>query len=193
MTHTHVAAVVGDRTLTEAEVEARVATLRSGPLAPRLPRPGTADARNLRRWVVQVMTYEAVVEEEAAQLNLPRRRPCQPPCTKGELHLVDALRMGGVTAAVLTTLPVASAVRARVTADVAVPESAVRDYYARNRDLHPGPYEAARPAIEDELHQAAADRHFTLWLERRHAESVTLMPGFEHPADPRHADATHRH
>ncbi|MFF1358953.1 hypothetical protein [Streptomyces sp. NPDC058297] len=189
MTHTHVAAVVGDRTLTEAEVEARVAALRSGPLAPRLPRPGTADARNLRRWVVQVMTYEAVVEEEAAKLNLPRR----PPPAKGELSLVDALRMGGVTAAVLTSLPVAFAVRARVTADVAVPESAVRDYYARNRDLHPGPYEAARPAIEDELHQAAADRHFTLWLERRHAESVTLMPGFEHPADPRHADATHRH
>lgn len=103
MTHTHVAAVVGDRTLTEAEVEARVAALRSGPLAPRLPRPGTADARNLRRWVVQVMTYEAVVEQEAATLDL---RP-QPPDTHVELRLTDALRMGGVTAAVLTSLPVA--------------------------------------------------------------------------------------
>ncbi|MFD3479080.1 hypothetical protein [Streptomyces sp. NPDC058695] len=189
MTHTHVAAVVGDRTLTEAEVEARVAALRSGPLAPRLPRPGTADARNLRRWVVQVMTHEEVVEQEAAILDLP----LQPPDTHVELRLTDALRMGGVTAAVLTSLPVAPAVRARVTADIAVPEPAVRDYYARNRDLHPGPYEAERPAIEHELHQAAADRHFTLWLERRHAESVTLMPGYEHPADPRHADATHRH
>ncbi|MCX5441097.1 MULTISPECIES: hypothetical protein [unclassified Streptomyces] len=189
MTHTHAAAVVGDRTLTEAEVEARVAALRRGPLAPRLPRPGTADARNLRRWVVQVMTYEAVVEAEAAALNLPSR----PPFTRDGLRLVDALRMGGVTAAVLASLPVAAAVRARVTADVAVPEPAVRDYYARNRDLHPGPYEAERPAVEHELHQAAADRHFTLWLERRHAESVTLMPGYEHPADPRHADATHRH
>lgn len=189
MTHPHIAARVGDRTFTEAEVEARVATLRRGPLAPRLPRPGTADARNLRRWVVQVMTYEAVVEEEAARLNLPP----QPPQAEAELSLADALRMGGVTAAVLTSLPVAPAVRARVTADIAVPEPAVRDYYARNGDLHPGPYEAERPAIERELHQAAADRHFTLWLERRHAESVTLMPGYEHPADPHHADATHRH
>jgi [acyl-carrier-protein] S-malonyltransferase len=188
VTRTHVAARVGDRTFTEAEVETRVERLRRGPLAPRLPRPGTADARNLRRWVVQVMTYEAVVEAEAAALNLPPRPP-----TEGRLSLVDALRMGGVTAAVLTSLPVAPAVRERVTADVAVPEPAVRDYYARNRDLHPGPYEAERPAIEHELHRAAADRHFVLWLERRHAESVTLMPGYEHPADPRHADATHRH
>ncbi|MFD5122540.1 hypothetical protein [Streptomyces sp. NPDC058385] len=189
MTQTHLAARVGDRTFTEAEVEARVATLRRGPLAPRLPRPGTADARNLRRWVVQVMTYEAVVEEAAATLNLPPR----PPRTEHGLSLADALRMGGVTAAVLASLPVAPAVRAWVTADVAVPEPVLRDYYARNRDLHPGLYEAERPAIEHELHQAAADRHFTLWLERRHAESVTLMPGYEHPADPRHADATHRH
>ncbi|MFF1396948.1 hypothetical protein ACFVZD_24475 [Streptomyces sp. NPDC058287] len=189
MTRTHVAARVGDRTFTEDEVEARVARLRRGPLAPRLPRPGTADARNLRRWVVQVMTYEAVVEAEAAKLDLPPR----PLHSKDGLSLVEALGMGGVTAAVLASLPVAPAVRARVTADVAVPEPAVRDYYVRNRDLHPGPYEAERPAIEHELHRAAADRHFALWLERRHAESVTLMPGYEHPADPRHADATHRH
>ncbi|MYW63111.1 malonyl CoA-ACP transacylase [Streptomyces sp. SID8379] len=189
MTGPRVAALVDGQPVTEDAVEARVDELRRGPLAARLPRPGTADARNLRRWVVQVMTYEAVVAHEAVALGLTVQQGQEP----APLSFTDALRTGGVTAAVLAARPLARAVRARIVADVAVPESDVRAYYDRNRDLHPGPYGEARPAIARDLQQAAADRHFGLWLERRHAESVTLLPGFEHPADPRHADATHRH
>ncbi|MFE4415054.1 hypothetical protein [Streptomyces sp. NPDC056821] len=180
MTAQRVAALVDGQALTEDAVEAGVAALRRGPLAARLPRAGTADARNLRRWVVQVMTYKAVLTNAAAARD-------------SELTFGDALRMGGVTAAVLASHPAAPAVRERVVADIVVSESAVRDYYDRNRDLYTCAYDEAHPAIENELRRAAADRRFTLWLERRHAESVTLMPGFEHPADPRHADATHRH
>ncbi|MFE2021880.1 hypothetical protein ACFW9O_27960 [Streptomyces sp. NPDC059499] len=183
------AAHVGARAITEEAVEARVTALRRGPLASRLPRPGTADARNLRRWVVQLLTYEAVVEDAAAAMGLTagqnRRRR--------EFSLSAALGTGGVTAAVLASLPVATAVYDRVTAHITVPPSELRAYYDRNRDEHPAPYDESRPAIAQDLRRAAADRHFTLWLEHRHATTVTLHPGFEHPADPRHADATHRH
>ncbi|WP_328907390.1 hypothetical protein OG230_32850 [Streptomyces sp. NBC_00234] len=189
MTGSGVAAHVGARTVTEEAVEARVTALRRGRLATRLPRPGTADARNLRRWVVQLLTYEAVIEDAAAGMDLSAERTYRP----REFSLSSALSTGGVTAAVLASLPVAAAVYDRVTADVTVPPSEVRAYYDRNRDEHPVPYEEAGPAIARDLRRAAADRHFALWLEHRHATTVTLHPGFEHPADPRHADATHRH
>ncbi|MET9383351.1 hypothetical protein ABZY09_20320 [Streptomyces sp. NPDC002928] len=189
MTGPRAAAHVGARAVTEDEVQARVTALRRGPLATRLPRPGTADARNLRRWVVQLLTYEAVIEDAAATMGLVTEQPHR----RREFNLSAALSTGGVTAAVLASLPVAMAVYDRITAHITVPPSEVRAYYDRNRDEHPDPYEKARPAIAHELRRAAADRHFALWLEHRHAMTVTLQPDFEHPADPRHADATHRH
>jgi [acyl-carrier-protein] S-malonyltransferase len=88
-------------------------------------------------------------------------------------------------------MPAAREAWERVAAQVPVPNG--EDYYARNRDLYAEPYEEVREKIERELRQAAADRAFTSWLDRRHAALVRLMPGFEHPADPRHPDATHRH
>ncbi|MEW9528101.1 peptidylprolyl isomerase [Microbispora sp. NPDC049125] len=65
-----IAAVVGERAVTVVEVEARLGRLRSGPLAGRLPDPRTAEGRNLRRWLVQVMAAELIVEQEAARLGV---------------------------------------------------------------------------------------------------------------------------
>ncbi|MBO2452662.1 malonyl CoA-ACP transacylase [Actinomadura barringtoniae] len=177
------AAYVGERAILEEEVEARVAALRTGPLAARLPRSETADGRNLRRWVVQVMTHEAVIEAEAAALGLRVDGG-----GAGEtLTLPAAMRMGGVAAAVLARSPLAREVRRHVTAGVEVPDEEIRAYFERNPDRAGTPGEAQR------LRREAADRAFALWLARRHAALVRLMPGFEHPADPRHADAAHRH
>jgi [acyl-carrier-protein] S-malonyltransferase len=179
----NVAAYVGERAILAEEVEARVAALRAGPLAARLPRPGTADGRNLRRWVVQVMTHEAVIEAEAEAHGL-QTGPGKP----GEpLTLPAALRMGGVAATVLAGSPLARELRRHVTAGVEVPDEEIRAYFERNPDRAEVPGEAER------LREAAADREFALWLARRHAALVRLMPGFEHPADPRHPDAAHRH
>lgn len=55
------------------------------------------------------------------------------------------------------------------------------------------PYEEVRDGIAAELASVAVDRAFAAWLERRYAERVRLHHGYEHPADPHHADATHRH
>ncbi|MEV7966099.1 peptidylprolyl isomerase [Sphaerisporangium sp. NPDC088356] len=247
-----VAAEVGERVVPVSDVDAREAELRAGPLAARLPHPRSAEGRNLRRWLVQVLVTEALVEEEAAALGLvaveDRPRP-------GPLTLPAALRTGGVVAAVTVSMPLARELRAVVTAGVRVPEEEVRAYYDRNPDrftrhetrhvsraggaslgrvrrgelpgpletavfsaregevvgpvegpggpwtvrvdtVEPGgplPYEAIRDTIASELTSVAVERAFAGWLERRYAEKVRLWPGFEHPADPSHADATHRH
>jgi [acyl-carrier-protein] S-malonyltransferase len=232
-------------------VERAVTDLRAGPWADRLPPDGSAEGRNLRRWLVQVLTTRAVVEREAAARGLTATAADGP---AAPLTLPVALATGGVAAAVLAAMPLARALRRTVTAGVAVPEAEVRAYYDRNRDRYtvaerravslardggdlrpiglvrrgelPGPLEEAvfaaaegetvEPAgwsarvdriesggvlaygqvagdIRATLTAAAQDRAFTTWLESRHAATVTLHPGYEHPADPSHADATHKH
>ncbi|MFL6075335.1 MAG: malonyl CoA-ACP transacylase [Mycobacteriales bacterium] len=248
------AAEVAGEPLPVAEVERAVAELRAGPWADRLPPDGSAEGRNLRRWLVQVLTTRAVVEREAAARGLAATAADGP---AAPLTLPVALATGGVAAAVLAAMPLARALRLVVTAGVAVPEAEVRAYYDRNRDRYtkaerravslagdgdgggglrsiglvrrgelPGPLEEAvfaaaegeivtsgrRSARVDRVEPggvlpyaevageiraaltgAARDRAFTTWLESRHAALVTLHPGYEHPADPSHADATHRH
>lgn len=61
------------------------------------------------------------------------------------------------------------------------------------RPAGPIPYEAVRPAIETELGDRRTQLAFGRWLDLALAERVRLAPGYEHPADPRQPDATHRH
>nr|BFE55687.1 malonyl CoA-ACP transacylase [Dactylosporangium thailandense] len=183
-----IAALVGDVPITVADVNARLAGMRAGPLAARLPHPGSAEGRNLRRWLVQLLAATAVVEQEARGLGLPAAPPAEPPALPPTLP--RALRLGGVTAAVLAARP---DVYAAVTADVTVGEERVRDYWDRNRDRHHEPYARCRDAIAALLLREARDRHFTRWLDERCAARVRLMPGFEHPGDPAQPDYTHHH
>ncbi|TQS28503.1 peptidylprolyl isomerase [Microbispora sp. KK1-11] len=127
------AATAGDRVITVAEVDRRLRLLRSGPLAARLPRPETAEGRNLRRWLVQVMVAEALAEQEAARLGLPAGHPA-PPGPRAVLTPAGALRTGGVAAAVLVTTPAARAVCRALSAGREPSEEEVRDYYRRNLD-----------------------------------------------------------
>ncbi|WP_433047687.1 DUF7158 domain-containing protein [Dactylosporangium sp. CS-033363] len=179
-----IAAYVGEEPVTVAAVEALAAAMRDGPYAARLPHPSSAEGRNLRRWLVQVLAATAVVEQEARRLGLP------PVETSGPPALGRALRLGGVAAAVAAARP---DVYAAVTAEVAVGEDAVRDYWERNRDRHPGPLAESRDAVAAVLGQAGRDRHFGRWLDARCAALVRLMPGFEHPGDPRQPDYAHHH
>jgi [acyl-carrier-protein] S-malonyltransferase len=55
------------------------------------------------------------------------------------------------------------------------------------------PYPAAREQIAAHLLDRARQRAFARWLDARCATLVRLTPGYEHPADPRQPDATHRH
>jgi [acyl-carrier-protein] S-malonyltransferase len=185
---TELAAWVGDRPIPVADIEERLAVMRAGPYASRLPHPATAAGRNLRRWLVQAVTTEAVVEHEASLRRITADDGVPQPVT-----LAAALRTGGVTAAILATCPLARALRDQVTAHVTVAEPTVLDYYHRNRDRYSGPLEDARPTVEEVLSTAERERYFTQWLDERSAALVRLLPGFEHPGDPRQPDYTHQH
>ena len=57
----------------------------------------------------------------------------------------------------------------------------------------PVPYDEVRPVIAAELADRSAQLAFARWLDAAAAARIRLAPGFEHPADPRQPDATHRH
>jgi [acyl-carrier-protein] S-malonyltransferase len=185
--HSHgIAARVCGAPISVAEVDARMTAVRSGAFGPRLGDPHSAEGRNARRWVVQLLCAERIVRAELVA------RGIATDSARAPLRVERALALGGVAAAVLATVPAAAALAESLTAPP--PEAAVRDYYERNGDLYAGVrYTEARAGIAAELRAAAADRAFSRWLEGRLADDVVLSPGFEHPADPRSDDATHRH
>lgn len=179
------AAWVDGDPVTVDEVDARLAELRASHWGSRLPGEHTAEGRNARRWVVQLLAARRVVEREVARRGIPATatRP---------LRLDAALSLGGVAAAVLAEVPGAPALAEQFGGEP--PEDAVRDYYERNRDLFgDAEFEDVRAGIAAELAEAARDRAFALWLEQRMRQSVRTAPGFEHPATPGSPDATHRH
>jgi [acyl-carrier-protein] S-malonyltransferase len=51
----------------------------------------------------------------------------------------------------------------------------------------------ARERIVAELAGAARRHAFVSWVERARRDRVVLREGYEHPADPRQPDNTHRH
>ncbi|MBE1547913.1 [acyl-carrier-protein] S-malonyltransferase [Mycobacterium sp. OAS707] len=180
-----VAATVGGVPVGVDEVDAREDRLRGSRLASSLPRPGTSEGRQLRRWLTQLLVTERVAATEAAARGLtgegaPSEDALLPDVT-------TRLEIGSVAASVLTE-PLARALFVDVTADVDVTDAQVRDYRERNPRRFGGDAEVA-----DHLRGAAQRRAFRLWLDARCAELVELAPGYEHPGDPRQPDNTHRH
>jgi [acyl-carrier-protein] S-malonyltransferase len=176
------AAFVRGEPVTAAEIEARLARVRMSGFGARLPDASTAEGRNARRWVTQLVCAERLV---AAELGTAA-------ATGGRLTIARALGVGGVAAALLAVRPDA----ARIVAAPEPDEATVRDYYDRNSDRYADrgiDYADAHADITELLRTAAHDRAFGDWLDQRMATDVRLLPGFEHPADPHHADATHRH
>jgi [acyl-carrier-protein] S-malonyltransferase len=169
-----------------AEADARLAAMRTGPLASRLPTPDSAEGRNMRRWVAQVITVEAVIVREAG-IRTVVAEPCDgdPRQVTLEQALTTGGDSGGVTAAVLAANPTARTLRRVIVAEVDVGQASVRSYYERNRDRYPQPYPEACAAISAKLGQVAREQAFARWLDERLAALVRLEPGFEHPSDPR--------
>ncbi|WP_374022909.1 malonyl CoA-ACP transacylase [Mycobacterium sp. HNNTM2301] len=188
------------------EVDAAERRLRGRRGAAALPAGGTAEGRQLRRWLTQLIVTERVVAAEAQARGLSGRG------APGEEELLpDAtarLELGSVTAAALAD-PRARALFADVTAAIRVGDEEVAAYHARNplrfaeprRDSHGWrvpptagpPLDDVRSAIAGHLLGAARRRAFRVWLDARRAALVRLAPGYEHPGDPRQPDNTHRH
>jgi [acyl-carrier-protein] S-malonyltransferase len=200
-----VAAIVGGVPIAVDEVDAREAALRAGRLAAALPRAGTSEGRQLRRWLTQLLVTERVVAVESAALGVtPDAAPAEDELLPDESA---RLEIGSVAAAALAD-PLARALFMHVTATVEVCDDDVADYHARNPlRFAPQPradgWRTSRPAapaldevrsvIADHLLAAARRRAFRVWLDARRAALVELAPGYEHPGDPRQPDNTHRH
>jgi [acyl-carrier-protein] S-malonyltransferase len=174
-------------------------------LASALPRAGTSEGRQLRRWLTQLLVTERVVAAEAAVRGLT----ADGAPTEDELlpDVAARLEIGSVAASALED-SMGRALYAHVTADVEVSDAEVEDYHARNpfRFATPttttgGWHQPAtapalvdvRAAITENLLAAARRRCFRVWLDARRAELVELAPGYEHPGDPRQPDNTHKH
>jgi [acyl-carrier-protein] S-malonyltransferase len=180
-----VAAMVGGVPVSVAEVDAREERLRHSRVASSLPRPGTSEGRQLRRWLTQLLVAERVVAHEAALRGLsadgaPTEEELLPDTTA-------RLEIGSITAAALSG-PLGRALFADITAAVDVTDDDVSAYRARNPQRFDTTAEVA-----GHLRGAARRRAFRLWLDARHAALVELAPGYEHPGDPRQPDNTHRH
>jgi [acyl-carrier-protein] S-malonyltransferase len=200
-----VAATVAGLPVLVSDVDRCETRLRASRLASALPRAGTSEGRQLRRWLTQLVVTDRVVAVEANARGLTAHAAP----TEDEL-LPDTsarLEMGSVAASALED-PLARALFADVTADARVSDSDVADYHARNpfRFASPAPgaggwrgraavptLEEARQAITAHLLAATRRRMFRVWLDARRAELVELAPGFEHPGDPRQPDNTHKH
>ena len=180
------AATVAGSRVPVSEVDAREAVLRASPQTAALPRPGTSEGRQLRRWLTQLLVTERVVATEAASLGVtvtdatPTEEDLLP-------NLTARLEIGSITASTLAD-PLARAVFAKVTAGIDVDADTVADYHRRN----PGRF-SSDDDLASHLRGAARRRAFRIWLDQRRAALVWLAPGYEHPGDPRQPDNTHKH
>jgi [acyl-carrier-protein] S-malonyltransferase len=200
-----VVARVDGRPVTVADVDDREDRLRASLLASALPRPGTSEGRQLRRWLVQLLVTERVIAIESAVLGVGASGA---PAEEELLPDITArLEIGSVAASALRD-PLARAVFARVTAAASVDDREIVEYHARNPFRFAEPDSAAggwhrpaatltladaRPAVAAHLLASARRRMFRIWLDARRAALVELAPGYEHPGDPRQPDNTHRH
>lgn len=186
------AALVAGVPVTVAEVDERERQLREGRSAAALPRPGTSEGRQLRRWLTQLLVAERVVALESADgQHIPAVEEVLPDMTA-------RLEIGSIAAAVLGTVA-GRAAYAAVTAGVDVTDIEIADYHRRNPGRFASrrsmvlPLDEAYLLIAEHLRSAAQRRVFRQWLDARCAELVELAPGYEHPGDPRQPDNTHRH
>jgi [acyl-carrier-protein] S-malonyltransferase len=224
-------------------LDLRLEVLRSGPGSAALPREGTQEGRQLRRWTAHVLFTELLCLATAGRLELAPDGPVA-------LDPLAAVQLGSITAAAWQGCPAVGAVcqtlfgvPAIAPDDTAIAVPRVRRWHrvtqslTRDGELDAGPLRPLGWTTLDDLppelaaalmgaapgetvgpirsqlgwHVARLDevveraepmpqadrgpqlRAFTIWLERRRHDSLTVATGFEHPGDPRQPDNTHRH
>jgi [acyl-carrier-protein] S-malonyltransferase len=192
-----VAATVAGKPVAISEIDIREAIMRASPQSGALPKPGTSEGRQLRRWLTQLIVTERLVAGEAAALGVTVT--VDTPAVDDVLPDLPArLEIGSIAAGVLAD-PLARALYAHITADIDVDAAAVADYHRRNPNRCAAQGDGApdfqdvAPRIAQMLRGAAQRRAFRIWLEQRRAALVRLAPGYEHPGDPRQPDNIHRH
>jgi [acyl-carrier-protein] S-malonyltransferase len=129
-----------------SDVDDLEAGLRAGPVAATLPRVGTREGRQLRRWLAQVLVAERLVAAEARARGLTAAGA--PPLAALAPDRSALLGLGSVAADLLTRSALARAVYAAVTAPVRVPPAEVERFYRMNEESYRVPEErVVRPPL----------------------------------------------
>jgi hypothetical protein len=206
------AAVVQGAPVTKSRVDAFLETVAAPPPRGGAGAPSPSAERQRRRWATQVVVADELARRACVERGL--RPPSEgSPKTVHAVAETDVADLGSIVAATLAHSPAARLLLSELETEQDVPETAVRDYYDRNRDRHltpdalrrgvdpfgrataPSdfvPYEHAREGIARELGRAAGRRAFFDRFDRARAE-VVYAAGHEHPGDPSHPDHEHRH
>ncbi|MDM4719471.1 hypothetical protein QTQ03_07620 [Micromonospora sp. WMMA1363] len=121
------------RPLARTELDRRLAALRGGPRSGALPAPGSAEDRQLTRWVAQVVLTERLCTAEAAARGLDVTGA--PPARLDQLAAVE---LGSITAAAFEGCAAVRALYENLTADVTVPTAQIAAYRAAKRPRPPG-------------------------------------------------------
>ncbi|WP_328978778.1 peptidyl-prolyl cis-trans isomerase [Streptomyces canus] len=189
----------------------RGATSPNEPAPARRQAEAPSAARQRRRWATQVVVTDELARRACADRGLKVPEEVSPASVLAVAE-TDVADLGSIVAAALAHSPAARTLLAALESEQTVPETAARDYYARNRDrfltpeaLRRGvdpfdeaapsdtlPYDEVREGISRELRKAAGRKAFFGWLDQARA-GVTYAHGHEHPGDPSHPDHEHRH
>jgi [acyl-carrier-protein] S-malonyltransferase len=133
------AALVSGSAIEVSDVDDMEAGLRAGPVAATLPRAGTREGRQLRRWLAQVLVAERLVAAEARSRGLSELGA--PPLASLAPDRSALLGLGSVAADLLTRSALARAVYAAVTAPVRIAPAEVERFYLANQEAYRVPEE----------------------------------------------------
>lgn len=178
------AAWVAGRAVAVSELERRLAKLRASDRACVLPASGTREARQLRRWMAQVMVVEQLCVDELARRGVDWSDD-EPP---GMPSRTDAVALGSIAAAAWSGHPAVRRAALEVTRDVRLGQAAVESAQRFGQTEDGG----LAWSLDELLASARLDA-FSRWLARVQHERVTLVPGLEHPGDSSQPDNLHRH
>jgi [acyl-carrier-protein] S-malonyltransferase len=176
------AAWVDGSAIGAAEVDERLARLRSRDRAGSLPVAESREGRQLRRWVAQVAVVERICEREVMAHEAAAARE------SGALTKADAAALGSIVAAAWTNNPSVARAAALVTRDVTVAPERLRQAAELSATDDGGTAWSS-----DALIASARMEAFARWLARATHERVRLEEGFEHPGDATQPDNLHEH
>jgi [acyl-carrier-protein] S-malonyltransferase len=186
------AAWVDGSAIDVAEVDERLAQLRSRDRAGSLPEPDSREGRQLRRWVTQVAVVERLCEHSADSfVRAGAGIPCaseHEPGLGAVVSRADAAALGSIVAAAWTNNAAVPRAAALVTRDVTVGPERLRRAAELSATDDGGTAWSA-----DTLVASARMEAFARWLARATHERVRLEEGFEHPGDANQPDNLHEH
>jgi [acyl-carrier-protein] S-malonyltransferase len=121
-----IVAWVDGEPIRQVQVDAELRRLYASPGRARLAGPDTSEGRQLRRWVIQMLTVVSVLEHEATRRGLAASIP---------MPDADRVELGGIAAAALAKAPPAAAVFYAITAAVRITPADVSAYWVANPEL----------------------------------------------------------